>query len=169
MPNFSFSILLIAARNHKTLLKKVENIILNKQGIKMKKIRLLVYVLLCSLCVVNVEILNGADDCPTSPVNQAKENLQDTKIIEAHRTTPVDLSASLQRFPSCPSCNDLYQRALSKNFSTEDLAVLVVAHSPKRCPLSQLHVNEAHGTTPVKATFCNPPHATSPVGSGSKK
>jgi hypothetical protein len=178
LPNSSFAILLIAIRNHKTLLKKIENIILNKQGIKMKEIRFFVYVLLCSLCLVNVDIAHNTEkqaiqpQCPTSPVmkkdhgtSPVKDDQENSGIIHDHGTTPVDLAASLARYPSSVCLN----RAGSSTFSVDDLVALAAAaiHSPRKRALLEVPVNTFHGTTPVK-NMNNCPHATSPVVGGKK-
>jgi hypothetical protein len=185
LPNSSFAILLIAIRYYKTLLLKIENIILNKQGIKMKKIRYSIYVLLCSLSLVHVDQAHDekanliVEDHGTSPIakkihetSPVKRDQENAGINGDCGTTPINLSASLSKFPSCPCLQKLGSNA----FSADDLVALAAVHSlgsPIRCALLHVPLNQAHGTTPVKPLFlevlpANSFHGTSPVNGGKK-
>lgn len=167
----------------------------------MKEIRFFVYVLLCSGSLVHVDVANNepnaekqvvSQGCPTSPViikhhgTSPITDSQNNRNIQDHGTTPVDLGASLRlgRFPSCPSCSALAERANS--LSEEDWTALgLTDHSPNKCPLNavliiaaahspnspkkgvpldQLNVN-LHGTTPVKSLLvpARAHHGTTPV------
>ena len=144
----------------------------------MKEVRFFVYVLLCSLFLVQINIANNTQhattsvtltvaagslivDHGTSPVKEDEAKLIEngqpnhgTSPIKDHGTTPIIglpeflNPDSLKRDRSFQSLQSL-QRSGSHTFSAEDLAMLVRDHSPRKSALLPLPVNTLHGTSPV--------------------
>lgn len=173
---------------HSTLLK-IEIPSLNNQGIKMKKIRLVVYVLIHNLCFTSffaessnviAQTSTTAANCPTSPIiieDKISKNIHTTTPVD-HATTPVDhtttpvvkeniqaLYAAIPALKSCESCASLLERCASMSISSvDDLSMFQFPSSPVKKQATK-SLSEYHLCSAMKHFHPTTPvdHATTPV------